>query len=71
MAVNGKELAARAVASEVRNTTTNDGIRRQADVLLEALRTQIEAAQALRDYQARRKAAGLQEAPSQQGGLPG
>jgi tetratricopeptide (TPR) repeat protein len=65
MALNGKVLAARTVASEVRNTTTKDDIRRQADVLLDALRAQIESAQALRDYQARQKAAGLPEDPSQ------
>ena len=61
MAANGKELAARTVASAVRSSTTDDGIRRQADALLEDLRAMIEAAQARRDEEARRTAAGPPE----------
>ena len=70
MAVNGKEPGGSGGRTGERNTTTNDGIRRRADVLLEALRTQIEAAQAPRDYQARRRAAGLQDPSGPQAASP-
>jgi tetratricopeptide (TPR) repeat protein len=60
MMANGKELAARAVVSTVRSTTTDADIRRRADDLHEHLQSQIDGAQALREYEARRDSAPTQ-----------
>jgi tetratricopeptide (TPR) repeat protein len=59
MANNKKEAAARVLVTNVRNAATNEAIRSRATSLLERINARIESEAAMRDYEERRKAAGL------------
>jgi len=61
MALNKKEAAARVLLTSIRNTTTDEVMRTRSSNLIEKINARLESAAAMRDYEERRKAAGLAE----------